>query len=283
MRNYLIASDLSPRSAAALDRALALLAADLAAGRAARLALVHVMDDAAPARRDLPRLVRAQLHDQSLARHVDVICRPGDPDQVILGLADDLGAQLILMGVPRPRRFLQGLTGTTSERVLNEARVPLAVIRQPGGRAWDRILLALDDDDTMPQLVATAEALDCLAGADVTVLQATNLPGPAQLRTGGLGSVDLQSLDMHAMAEREHRLRRRLRGRFAATRHLDFAMRHGAAADAIVQMQASSHADLVVMGSRGRGSLARRILGSTSAEIIRRIDADLLCIPLAQD
>lgn len=287
MRNYLIASDLSSRSAAALGRALAILAADLRAGIQARLTVLHVMDDAGPDRPELLDMLRAKLGDPPQADRIDCLCLAGDPDETILAVAAKLEAHLILMGVPRPRRFLQGLTGTTAERVLSESKCPLAVIRNPatGNRTkqdWNRILLASDKDDAAPQVVTGAEALGYLSGADVTVLHATNLPEPTRLRTGGLSSVDLQNLDMHAMAEREHRLRRQLHPHFATVRHLDFAMRHGAAAEAILDLQASNHFDLVIMGARGRGSLMRTILGSTSAEIIRRINTDLLCIPLAQ-
>lgn len=281
MRNYLIASDLSSRSLAAIGRAVALLAAELEAGVPARLTLLHVMDDSLPLPPDPEASLRAQLGDVAHAGHIDLLCRGGDPDQVILAVADELDAHLILMGVPRPRRFLQGLAGTTAERVVSETSRPLAVIRNTPSRQWRHVMLALDSDESASQLIALAQERRLLADADVTVLQATNLPGPGQLRTGGLSSVDLQNLDMHAMAEREHRLRRRLRHHFAPGHRLDFAMRHGAAAEAILALQSDNQFDLVVMGARGRGRLMRRVLGSTSAEIIERIDTDLLCIPLS--
>ena len=46
MSNYLVASDLSARSDAALSRAVALLRADRQRGQPARITLLHVVDEA---------------------------------------------------------------------------------------------------------------------------------------------------------------------------------------------------------------------------------------------
>ncbi|MTH35104.1 hypothetical protein GL279_10870 [Paracoccus limosus] len=282
MRNYLVASDLSARSDAALARALALAAADQAAGRPAHVRLLHVIDEAAGHAAHATDLLAAQV--QRVAgpgAPVQPCTIAGDPDETILAEAEALDAALILMGVPRPRRFPLSLAGTTAERVLSATNRPLAVIRRPAGTAWQRQMLALEDAPASLDLLHRARDLGLIAGADVTVLHATNLPGPDRLRTGGMSSVTLQSLDMHAMEELEHRLRRRWREALASSAHLDFALRHGPPAPAITGLQASGHFDLVVMGARGHGSLLRNLLGSTSAEIIRDLDTDLICLPLA--
>ncbi len=52
----------------------------------------------------------------------------GDPTETIVKFAKDEGAQLILMTTDGPDRFLDGLRGTTSERVLRKAHCPVAVI-----------------------------------------------------------------------------------------------------------------------------------------------------------
>lgn len=50
----------------------------------------------------------------------------GDPDEVILDVAGSLGADLIVMATDGPDGFLDGLRGTTSERVLRKAQCPVA-------------------------------------------------------------------------------------------------------------------------------------------------------------
>jgi nucleotide-binding universal stress UspA family protein len=49
----------------------------------------------------------------------------GDPAQVILQTAEKLSADLIVMTTDGPDGFLDGLRGTTSERVLSKANCPV--------------------------------------------------------------------------------------------------------------------------------------------------------------
>ena len=59
--------------------------------------------------------------------------RSGDPVETILNAASELNADLIVMTTDGPDGFLDGLRGTTSERVLHRARCP--VICLPVGSA----------------------------------------------------------------------------------------------------------------------------------------------------
>jgi nucleotide-binding universal stress UspA family protein len=52
--------------------------------------------------------------------------RAGEPVDVILQAATEFGADLIVMTTDGPDGFLDGLRGTTSERVLRKARCPVA-------------------------------------------------------------------------------------------------------------------------------------------------------------
>jgi nucleotide-binding universal stress UspA family protein len=52
----------------------------------------------------------------------------GDRTETILRVAKDIEADLIVMTTDGPDRFLDGLRGTTSERVLQKASCPVAVI-----------------------------------------------------------------------------------------------------------------------------------------------------------
>jgi nucleotide-binding universal stress UspA family protein len=52
--------------------------------------------------------------------------KPGVPTDVILETAQSMNADLIVMTTDGPDRFLDGLRGTTSERVLRKTRCPIA-------------------------------------------------------------------------------------------------------------------------------------------------------------
>ena len=52
----------------------------------------------------------------------------GDRTETIVNFAKGIGAKLIVMTTDGPDRFLDGLRGTTSERVLRKSHCPVAVI-----------------------------------------------------------------------------------------------------------------------------------------------------------
>jgi nucleotide-binding universal stress UspA family protein len=54
------------------------------------------------------------------------VAKTGNPPDVILQTAAELAADLIVMTTDGPEGFLDGLRGTTSERVLRKARCPVA-------------------------------------------------------------------------------------------------------------------------------------------------------------
>jgi hypothetical protein len=54
------------------------------------------------------------------------VAKGGEPAETILQTATDLRADLIVMTTDGPDGFLDGLRGTTSERVLRKARCPVA-------------------------------------------------------------------------------------------------------------------------------------------------------------
>lgn len=54
------------------------------------------------------------------------VAREGEPAETILAAASELDADLIVMTTDGPDGFLDGLRGTTSERVLRQARCPIA-------------------------------------------------------------------------------------------------------------------------------------------------------------
>jgi nucleotide-binding universal stress UspA family protein len=54
------------------------------------------------------------------------VTKTGDPADIILQTAEELAVGLIVMTTDGPEGFLDGLRGTTSERVLRKARCPVA-------------------------------------------------------------------------------------------------------------------------------------------------------------
>jgi nucleotide-binding universal stress UspA family protein len=147
MSPLLVATDLSPRSELAFERAL-----QLARGTGSRVHLLFVLDDALPPavaarlQRECEALVAQRMLPRAAAAGVEasLAVRPGRGAQTILSEADALDAGLILMGVHRREEARDMFLGSTAWRVLRDARRPVLQVRDPPAAPYQRVLAALD-------------------------------------------------------------------------------------------------------------------------------------------
>jgi universal stress protein E len=125
-KHILVATDFSEASHAALDEAL-----ELAEKLDAQLSIVTVSglrDDAMPAlRRDLERL-EAKLKPTGRLRTAKMFF--GDSADMIVRAASELHADMIVMGAHITRGFNSVGMGSTAERVLREALVPILFVKR---------------------------------------------------------------------------------------------------------------------------------------------------------
>jgi nucleotide-binding universal stress UspA family protein len=117
LTRVLLPMDDDPRPDAAIGEA-GRLAGMLGAGDC-ELHLLHVGDAA--------RAPAAHVPEGSFAR-VETITRPGGVVDVIVGVAGDLGADLIVMTTQGHRGFLDALRGSTTEQVLRRAGCPVLAV-----------------------------------------------------------------------------------------------------------------------------------------------------------
>jgi nucleotide-binding universal stress UspA family protein len=120
LRNILIPVTSKPRPEPAVDVASHLIRDfQLPAGT---VTLLHVGPD---------RGIRIARFPDNPGWTWNCVIKPGDPVETILQTAAELSADLIVMTTDGPEGFLDGLRGTTSERVLRNARC--AVANLPAG------------------------------------------------------------------------------------------------------------------------------------------------------
>jgi nucleotide-binding universal stress UspA family protein len=142
-RTILVPTDLSEPSIHAVRHA-----AKLAAATGARLVLTYVMDAGIPA---MILAHSAQTEQELLDRHrehaeqsldnlaqahlagvaAEYVVRKGVAHQQIVALAEEIDADLIVMGMQGHGSLLHALGGSTTERVLHHARCPVLVVGMP--------------------------------------------------------------------------------------------------------------------------------------------------------
>lgn len=93
----------------------------------------RAIDDA---QREAEGRMREFLKSHDTTGHLgEVIVRMGDPAQTIMMVAEQVGAELIVVGTHGRRGLSRLLLGSVAETVVRNAHCPVMVIRSPGSEA----------------------------------------------------------------------------------------------------------------------------------------------------
>ena len=135
-----------------------------------------------------------------------------------------------------------------------------------------KIVVGVDDSDMGEAAARKAVDLAEQLAADVDVVFVTHIPSTVLSAMAGVPSV----AEDFATAQRDavwRRITPILEG--TAARRVDL---EGYPPDALVAHAAAASADLIVVGSRGRGDLASLLLGSTSHRVVNHAPCDVLVV-----
>lgn len=275
----LCATDLTPASDAAVDRAYQLREA---AG--ANLALVHVVAPLAADQGTLEqRLLSASSRLAHRARHagpdrgVELVVRCGRPATVVSEEARH--ADLAIIGPQREDALARALRGTVLERLLTDARRPVLVARQPGRAAYRNVLLAIDGSSASGRIVELAERLPVAADAAFAVVHAHEPPYEAMMNSVGLGNLSVAQYASASMTQAAAMIQAELERHSADPRRYRVLLVDARPAPAIRQSIREVKPDLLVLGTRGHGRFRRALLGSTAHDVVSKADCDVLLVP----
>lgn len=184
--------------------------------------------------------------------------RAEEPSDSIISTADDLGADLVVLGAGKRTTLERALLGTTAERVLARCHHPVWVARPPRITQLRRILCAIDVSEPSREALATAAFLARTFVSGLTLLSVVppgSGSGPSPL------SAMEREIDLHGI-------------------ELSRALREGKVEDRIVEVADEVVPDLVVIGSAGRTGLRRLLGGKNTAEkLLRKMPCSLLAVP----
>ena len=203
----------------------------------------------------------------------------GEPHRTIREYARDHDVDLIVMGTHGWRGAGRVRLGSTTERVLMRADVPVLTVRSTDGhavpadlgRAIDDVVIATDGSEFADRAAEHAFSIAERSGATVhaiyvvdrTIYDLQDAPRSivGLLKAGGQQAVDTIVTDA------------RDRGLSARSDVL-----RGSPEMEILEYAEGIDADLVAMGTRGRAAGTERVIGSTTARVVRRFDRPLLTV-----
>lgn len=199
---------------------------------------------------------------------------PTAADAILL-YADEVDADLVVMGT-HGRTGVDRLTlGSTAERVLRQLACPVLTVG-PGADASvvGPVLAPLAFESTSDVALETAAALAADAGTSVValhVVEPVEVPVPYMMALPPVDEADLT-------ARVKQTLGRWVAGHADGPAPITTAVRHGDAASEIVAAARERGAGLVVQASHGRRGLSRWLLGSVAEAVVRRAPCPVLTL-----
>lgn len=236
------------------------------------------LGDAARAReaRRLQLAVARGMVNESLRAHVapqllqTLEVRFGRAAAVVARAADEHAAGLIVLGGKRHTMLERWIGGSTSLDVVRASRVPVLVTAgaPPGIR---RILVAADLSGAAKPTLELADRVAALTGAQLRVVSVFE-PLPTLPDVQPMDPVEYYGLSQELLVRDIWPI-----VRTAGTEKL---IRHGMVVETLLRETADWSADLLIVGSHGKGWAQRILLGSVTERLLNDLPTSLLVAPI---
>ena len=278
----LSATDLMPKSEAAVERA-----GQLAQQLGAELTLLHVVSPE-ESRQDLEHTLQAALaRTASRAkpllwradRKAEVTVRVGNPARVIIDVAAQPAADLVVLGPHDKRPLRDALEGTIAEKIVATRRHPVLIVREQEVKPYRRVLLALDLSDASASAIRAAESLVLTPDAQAIVTHAHNPPYREMM-----GYVDVTRETVLKYMREWRRaaacsIRDLVRYESEAPNRFLVHVEQTHATPGILRSIGRFSPDLLVMGTHASGRLRRALIGSVANRVLSESRCDVLIVP----
>jgi nucleotide-binding universal stress UspA family protein len=236
-------------------------------------------DDEEALRAPGDRLVR-EAAERARERGVETVTavRQGAPYREIVDYAGTNGVDLVVMSTHGRRGLERFLLGSTSERVVRRADVPVLTIRPDDDvdvtHPYRDVLVPTDGSDC---------AKDALAlGADVAAAEDAALHLLTVVAIAAVGADVRADVQLDQLKGGAHELldeaatAAEARGVEAASRTVEYGP---SVHEAILAYIDGHDVDVVVVGTHGRTGFDRFVLGSVTAQLVRTAPIPVLTVP----
>nr|WP_213546293.1 universal stress protein [Vannielia litorea] len=271
MTRILIATDLSERSDRALRRAFR-----LAEEMDAELTVLTVVDEDLPEK--IATVMAAEAEAQLVAqcgtiseRKAAIRVETVEPVAAITTSASSIDADLLVLGVHRPRPFWDIFTGTTMERIVRASERPVLLASGPVTGAYERVLCGID---LSPACEAAAQAAGRVAPeAVLKAFHAVHVP-----YRGLLAPQDSAKALSPFIDEAQREL-----GDWWKRAQLPEQMEQpvpsvGAVSSSLDKEIESFQPELIAVGAHGRVAISISLLGRFTEDLIRTPPCDVLVV-----
>lgn len=225
-----------------------------------------------------------ELADRAAAQGIAVSHRieQGHPDELILRVARDMAADLVVTGTKGLTGFRHFFLGSVAEKVVRMSTTNVLVARGTSAR-FRRILVPTDFSRASEKALRLAGEL-AEPGAEIELFHVWQYPpGTHGVFTAAPSGGPLADLRDHIVTQnaREGSALRERHG--APDRVIRFAQEYGAAAASIQERLEKEPYDLVAMGTHGYRGVRRFLLGSVAEATVRHAPCAVLVAHADED
>ncbi len=206
------------------------------------------------------------LHAGPTKKHLQI----GSPAEVIISMAEEQQADLIVMGARGLGPIKERLLGSVSHRILTLAPCATLIVNGPV-KAMKQILLPLEgpfDAEAAIRFLQLKPFHDAVELTLMTVLPSTEPPWPGNAKAAAASTeiLEKQAEYVESVAERLRAIGYQAHGVAVV----------GTPSTMILQQATTLRSDLILMGTRGRKGITRFVLGSVSHAVLHKMPCPVL-------
>jgi nucleotide-binding universal stress UspA family protein len=226
----------------------------------------------------LAELVRSELAHMAIEVDTDVAVLRGDPTDALLDHAARSGASLVVVGACGSGGAARAILGSVSSHLTSCPITTIAVIPSQVGSSGAALdapyVVGVDGSDGSSRAMRWAATAARDSGREVVAVHALELP------VADPSGAQFQALSTEAAT--------RVQSEWCAPL-IDAGVPHrvvvesGAASEVLRRVATEEQPVAVVVGSRGRGPISQRVLGSVTHRLLRVLDLPVVVVPSPRD
>ncbi len=291
IRKVLIATDFSERSARAEVRA-AMLSRELGSDSAVLCnvmepgvasALAHVSDLSEP---EAEKILNDQA-TQELARRACEIekdhglrcatrLRFGFPAQELALQAEEMDADLIVVGAHGQSFISRMFLGNTADKLARLDQRPLLVVRKEPLQPYRNILVPVDFSEDSRLAARLAVKLE--PQAVFNFLHVYQVWFEGHMRYANVSEETVRSYRVRAREQARVQLNQFIDDLHVEDAHAVRSLVHGSAGHAVLEFAEKTQPDLIVMGKHGRSRFEELLVGSVTRNLLDQTESDMLIV-----
>ena len=192
----------------------------------------------------------------------------------IVAHADEVNADLVVVGGYGAHLVRELFLGATAEKVLRSSTRPMLIVKQEPLSSYKRLLVPVDFSSSSSHALDWGLAI--AAGAEINVAHVYEAPYESTLRYASVEDKVVEGYRAIARHQAQDAMSAFLKDRRPADADFQRHILHGHPAAGIRDLTERVRPDLIVMGKHGQSEIEKLLLGSVTKHMLFETHCDML-------